>query len=310
MNHNCIFVCVFNKESYVELFFLLLESILQYGNLNHKTDILVYTSTSFMNIIKKHYLFLFNDKKIFFEINDTYDTIDKACKSRYNVFNLNSIDKYNKILYLDTDIVIIHDINKVFDVCKKDVIYVVMEGDINCSTDYWGKSLFGDEINSYPKNTYAFSSGIILFNNCKKIKRLFYKINKDMNNRNHYFNDQPFLVYNAFKYKLYDNIKLNKITTMYYEYKPNLNRDSTNTIHHFCGWPGFTEHKLIRMECFLFHLNLYRFSKTIFSYDKNLMESVTNFIQKYYDVKIIKKYKIFDLEFRRDIRKMIEKYSE
>ena len=39
---NCIFICVFNQEQYVDMFFILLESIFIYGNLNN-TDILVYT---------------------------------------------------------------------------------------------------------------------------------------------------------------------------------------------------------------------------------------------------------------------------
>ena len=50
---NCIFICIFNKEKYVDMFYLLLENILLYGNLDYNTNILVYTSTKFMNIIKK-----------------------------------------------------------------------------------------------------------------------------------------------------------------------------------------------------------------------------------------------------------------
>ncbi len=35
------------------MFYLLLESILIYGKLDNNTNILIYTSTPFMNIIKK-----------------------------------------------------------------------------------------------------------------------------------------------------------------------------------------------------------------------------------------------------------------
>ena len=70
---NCIFVCVFNQEKYVEMFYLLLESIFIYGNLDDNTDILIYTSTPFMNMIKQSQLF--NDEKVKFEINDTYNDI-------------------------------------------------------------------------------------------------------------------------------------------------------------------------------------------------------------------------------------------
>ena len=91
---NCIFCCVFNQEKYIDMFFLLLESIFIYG-VEVYTNILVYTSTPFMNIIKQSHLF--NNDKIIFEINDTYDNIDKACKARLDLFNLHSIMNYNKI---------------------------------------------------------------------------------------------------------------------------------------------------------------------------------------------------------------------
>ena len=59
---NCIFICIFNQEKYVDMFYLLLENILLYVNLDYNTNILVYTSTKFMNIIKKPYKFSFYDQ--------------------------------------------------------------------------------------------------------------------------------------------------------------------------------------------------------------------------------------------------------
>ena len=53
----CIFCCVFFQEKYVDMFYLLLESIFIYGNLDDNTNILVYTSTNFMNTIKQSHLF-------------------------------------------------------------------------------------------------------------------------------------------------------------------------------------------------------------------------------------------------------------
>jgi lipopolysaccharide biosynthesis glycosyltransferase len=192
---NCIFCCVFNQEKYVDMFYLLLESILIYGNLDENTNILVYTSTTFMNVIKQSHLF---NEKIIFEINDTYDNIDKACKARLDLFNLHSITKYNKILYLDTDVLVKDDIKKVLDVCEEDILYVLEEGTINSDTDYWGKTLFGNEINNYNDNN-AFTSGILLFNNCEKIKGLFCKINEDMVNRPYNFSFYDKIFYQRVK---------------------------------------------------------------------------------------------------------------
>lgn len=171
---NCIFCCVFHQEKYLEMFYILLQSILTYGNVDVNTHILVYTTTLFMNTIKKSELF--NEEKIKFEINDTYDTIKKACRARYDIFKFPSIQnkKYKKILYLDTDIIVKDDINKVFHICQDDILYVLQEGEINSNLDYWGKSLFGNEIHNYVDKS-AFTSGILLFNNCEKIKILFNK---------------------------------------------------------------------------------------------------------------------------------------
>jgi predicted O-methyltransferase YrrM len=234
---------------YVNMTYLLLESLHIYGNLNTDTEILIYTSTKFMNIIKQSHLY--NSKKIFFEINDTYDTLDKACKARLDLFNFSSTQKYSKILYLDTDILIKDDISKVFDGCIEDLLYVLEErGDIrNDSNDFWGgKTLFSpDELHAL-EDKAGFTSGILLFKNCEKIKFLFEKINEDIVARSHIcmFHDQPFIVYNAYKYKLYNKQLLSSLAV-------NNNHDIHNNtiIHHFPGGPGCHHHKLIFMKNFL-----------------------------------------------------------
>ena len=244
----CIFVCIFNQEKYIPMFYLLLESIFIYGNLDDNTNILIYTSTLFMNIIKQSHLF--NDEKIKFEINNDYNDIDKSCKARLDLFHFSSISDYEKVLYLDTDILIKADVNVVFDVIKEDILYVVEEGTINDPLDYWGYSLFGDEINNYTDKS-AFSSGILLFNNCDKIKNLFQNINNDIINRPYNFGcyDQPYIIYNAFKYNLYDNKILkqygaNALNDDYKDY-------NDKVIHHFPGGPGCYSHKIPKMTYYL-----------------------------------------------------------
>ena len=243
---NCIFCSVFNQDKYVDMFYLLLESILTYGNLSNDTIILVYTSTPFMNKIKTSQLF--NKNKILFEINDTKDTIDKACKARLDLFDLESIKNYNKILYLDTDIIVKDNINKVFDICKEDILYVLEEGDLNTGFhDHHGRSLFGNELKNYDDKT-AFTSGILLFNNCEKIKNLFNKIIEDIikRPRNFLCCDQPYIVYNAFKYKLYNNKILKSLVV-----NNDNNIHSDKVIHHFPGGPGIYQHKINNMTIFL-----------------------------------------------------------
>jgi hypothetical protein len=242
---NCIYITVFNHKKYVDMFYLLLESIFIYGNLDDTTHILVYTSTKFMNMIKRSHLF--NADIIKFETNDTYDNIDKACKARLDVFKLPSIANYNKILYLDTDILVKGDINTIFNLCKEDIIYALEEGTINSHTNYWGLILFGNEVNNYHDIT-AFTSGILLFNNSDKMKHLFNSINEDIIKRPYQFDcyDQPYIVYNAFKHNQYNN-KIFKS----YVVNNNNNIHSDKIIHHFPGGPGVYQHKIDAMTIFL-----------------------------------------------------------
>ena len=230
------------------MFYLLLESIFIYGNLADETEILVYTSTPFMKIIKKSHLF--DSSKIKFEINDSYNNVDRACRSRLDLFELPSISKYNKVLYLDTDILVKDDITNIFNVCTKDVLYVLEEGTIECDTDYWGARLFGDELNNYQDKS-AFTSGILLFNNCEKVKFLFGKIKEHISQSNYTFScyDQPFIVYNSFKYNLYDNKTLKSLVV-----NNDHNICSDKVVHHFPGGPGVYQHKIHDMTIFLNNL--------------------------------------------------------
>ena len=252
---NCIFVCVFNQSKYIEMFYLLLESILMYGNLKN-TKIIVYTSTEFMNTIKSHYLY---NNQLIFEINDNYNTVNLACKSRLDVFQLESVKSCEKILYLDTDILIQHEIEPIFDLCVNDILYAVEEGLITNEKDYYGFSLFGDEIHKY-KDKSAFTSGILLFNNCEKIQQLFENIKLSFQTMIYKgpCNDQPYIIYNAFKYGLYNNKVLNNYVANY-NFWCNQNclfdLHSNKIIHHFPFGAGTFKEKLFQMNRWFTQVN-------------------------------------------------------
>jgi predicted O-methyltransferase YrrM len=240
---NCIFCCIFYDEIHIKMFYLLLESIFIYGNIDDNTDILIYTTTPYMNIIKDSHLF---NNKIKFEINDNYiNNINITPK--LDVFNLQSIYNYEKILYLNNNVIVKDNINILFNSVFQDILYVFEEGNIKTDHyDLYGKSLFTNEINNY-EDTSAFTTNILLFNNCYKIQHLFSKINEDINNRSEKFilHDQPYIVYNAFKYKLFDNKLLKKFISI------DNYIHSDNIIHYFAGNPNNNSHKFSNMTIFL-----------------------------------------------------------
>ena len=246
---NCIFICIFNDINYVKMFYILLDSIYKYANLNDDIDILIYTSSEFMTLIKENNLYI---DKIKFEINDNYNSIFKACQARLDLFNLQSIHNYKNILYLDTDIIVINDLNKLFTIINDNILYVLKEGRIDNKNNYWGYSLFDNEINNYNDKS-GFNTGILLFRNCEKIKFLFSKIKEDILLRPYNFTciEQPYIIYNAFKYELFDNKILNQ-----YAINNDFNINSNKIIHHFPGQPGIYSHKLIYMKEFMDKLKL------------------------------------------------------
>ena len=188
--------------------------------------------------------------------SNTTKTVEKACKARLDLFDLlvaaNGKCNYKKILYLDTDIIVKGDLKAIFDLCQKDKLYVLEEGSIDSDTDFWGKTLFlnAGDLELYTNKT-AFTSGILLFNNSVKMKELFSAIKKDMIERpfKFYCQDQPYIVYNAFKYDLYDNQVLKPFVV-------NNDHDvfSSKTIHHFPGDPGMHQNKLNHMFAFIIRL--------------------------------------------------------
>lgn len=243
---NCIFICVFNNKEYIKLLRLLLESIFIHNEMINN-EILIYTNTNFMNKIKQcHLMFPF----IQFEINDNYNNVDLACKSRLDLFYLKNISKYEKILYLDSDILIKGDINNIFNLCNDELLYVLEEGVVDDPKDYYGRTLFGNDINNYKGKT-AFTSGILLFKKCEKIKIFFDIVREDILKRPYYFDcyDQPYIVYNAFIQNIYNNQSLKP-----YAVNNNFDIDSEYIIHHFPGIPGYHNKKLEKMTNFMIEL--------------------------------------------------------
>jgi len=255
---NCVFITIFYEENYLNMLYLLLESIYLFGELDDKTDVLIYTSTKFKNIIK---MGPYNSSLLQFAVNDSKLNVDSACKARLDLFSLPQTNNYEKILYLDTDILIQYPLSKVFDIAENDLLYVLREGyitdNINGIDIYGGKTFFKDSVNKYADKS-AFSSGILLLKNCIKMRKLFYEINKHIRLTPHDFHDQPHIVYNAFKYNLFDNKLLTELAVNINNCEPveNIfmtehNKHYGKAIIHFPGVPGRYAHKIFIMGDFL-----------------------------------------------------------
>jgi lipopolysaccharide biosynthesis glycosyltransferase len=273
---NLIYMCVFYKESYITLLKLLITSISLKGNIDkNTTDILIITSQSFQPIIQQALSSFY--LPIHYYILDLKTLMDASC-CKLKIFNYEQIDKYDKILYLDTDVLVNSDLNMLFNIdISSELLYALEEGTIG--HEYWGSEFF--DFNIFNMNTSAYSAGVFYFMNSESIKNLFEVTNQHISD---YMStnlpvpkclDQPFLVYNSFIQKKYDN----KMMITYVENNPTtLQRQ--RIIYHFPGGPGNYDGKYPKMCNFLNKINTSVYNDTIADtilQDKNSMSSLKIF---------------------------------
>ena len=233
-----IYTGAFLKKEYAEMLFLLLKSYHDYGISNNflKTNtvtFLIICSDDLMNdIIKiKRVLWRINilvwPVTISKNVHSFLQTLE-ACFYRYRIFQWEPIKNYDRILYLDTDILITNSISNILDINPENKIYVLSEG----NTTQW---IHGSELFDVNPKTSAFTSGIMLFNNCGDIKKLFDDIINDAmqklktNPKLVRGYDQPFTIYHAYKNNLYNNEELEDVAIN------NPKKFSGHTISHFPG---------------------------------------------------------------------------
>ena len=238
---NLLYFCIFYNEKYLILGDLLLKSLSIFGKIDKsKTDILLCTSREFMEKFKDNkYVKELGVKFFVFEANNLYEACSARLNifnyEKINDYNkilfllffflslffllcyfeeINVVDllvvnhcnypfyNYNKILYIDTDILITDNLNNIFNKEINKKLYAKEEaGSRKWHYFLWHKS----KIKWLPKD--SFSTGVLLFLNCPEIKELFSKIYLHI--KDHIKNkkkmpssvDQPFIIYHCYQKK-------------------------------------------------------------------------------------------------------------
>lgn len=214
-----VYISVFLKKDYINLLNLLFESLIVSRTDLNNIDILVITQNDFKCDIKK----ISEKCKIDIEIKcldfwyskykknrrktqKKYIDILDASQMSLRIFELVNLDLYEKILYLDADVLVLRDLNEIFNIQIKNKLYAEQQS--NIKSGHHGSMFF--DFTKMNKNTPAFCAGILLFKNCNEIKELFKKTLKHI--KEHIISkkpipmcvEQPFLVYNTIMCNLYD----------------------------------------------------------------------------------------------------------
>jgi hypothetical protein len=146
-----------------------------------------------------------------------------------DIFNFTLINKYTKLLYLDTCVIVKGDVTKLFNIIEKDILYVLEEGNLlNDAEDFYGGNTIPyNEIIYDQTDMSGFTSKILLFNICEKISQLFKEIVKNKTTIK-LQGIQQYIVYTAYKYQLYNNKLLKKYAVINDD-----NIDSEKILHYF-----------------------------------------------------------------------------
>ena len=194
---NLIYYSVYFDNGYVELFELSLQTIIQNSKLKN-IDFLVITDEATQELIKK--TDVYKNVNINFLITDTPTDGVEASKNKCLIYNYEKIDNYKKILFLDTDIVCIGDMNNVFNkTIQPNIIYSARPSTSTYNTHksiYHGLSFYTDEDIKYltDNKQLPFNAGQFLFVNSKSMRNHFNNLVWFMKNwPGEYFFEQSFM---------------------------------------------------------------------------------------------------------------------
>uniref|UniRef100_A0A6C0DJ37 Glycosyltransferase 2-like domain-containing protein n=1 Tax=viral metagenome TaxID=1070528 RepID=A0A6C0DJ37_9ZZZZ len=248
---NLVYLGVFFNKDYIELLRIFLITTKLYSNLD-SIDFLVITSEDFVSDI--------NNLSTTIGIPLRTMTLDVSrlvggAFARLYIFEYENIMAYDKILYLDTDIIIQGDLMNIFNETIEDKIYGLKEGTIE--HEIHGGWWF--DFSTIDKNTIGINSGILLFKPTDTMKSLFREtldhVNISKQTKMPQCADQPFVNYHFIKASKYDIQLIDKHCLIYcIDPPPPPSAPTSVVVCHFV-WPiGNAKHKMGRIKPHVSHI--------------------------------------------------------
>ena len=240
-NKNLVYSCVFFNEKYINLVGLLLRSYHLFG-FDESIQYVIFTNKEFEPKVRS----LCESLGFSFDIWVLdLNTFFESAYCRLMIFDYPHIQDYSKILYLDCDILIGNCIKPLFQIVTDEILYTLKEA---TTKDKNHGGIFFE--NDYPE-TSTFTTGVLLFKNCNKIKQLFSEVLVHISEylKTHTEGpgclDQPFVIYHALTKKMYNNELLEGLVIN----NPKEMKDEI--IYHFPSLVGVYETKIHYMNDFL-----------------------------------------------------------
>lgn len=253
MPRNLIYACIFMNKNYIHLLKIALQSMQKFGDKPADTDILIITeeqcNDDIVDMAER------GNIKLDTFLLKGHDTIFLAALARAFIFQYPRIDEYDRILYLDTDIIVSNSLSLILNKDPGTKLCGMREGRIG--HEWWGGDVFFD-FTKVDKDTEAFSTCVLYFKNCREMKVLFNKIHESVITIYPTLEgipitlEQPFIIYTAVMNDAYDNSLLNGLVVNHPD------NYSKQVISHFPIGPGDYTSKLFKMNEYFAFLNACR----------------------------------------------------
>ena len=250
---NLVYLSVFHERKYVELLKILMLTV-KYFSKTETMDFLVLTSPAFVPLIQE--LAAFIQIPIGIKVFN-FTTMQEACCARLHIFDYEHIASYDKILYIDTDIIVQNDITTLFDHDLEDKIYALKEGSLGI--EWFGGWFF--DFTVFDRAAPAINSGILLFKNTERVRQIFTDIIAHIDGMLEQAapmpkcHDQAFISYHIIRAGIHDTSLLDKYALIITDTPQPPPLSPTSIIFCHFAWPiGDAAHKKTRMIKHLDHL--------------------------------------------------------
>lgn len=222
-----IYYSISGNSEYVKLIEMSINSLLKNG---YNGDILIICDENIKNILQLNY------ENLLYMIIDKVDS-HQSSGNKLRIYEYEKLENYDKILYLDCDILITKNIDLLFLECNEDKFVVSSESEELKETIilvHWAGPLLSLEEKKLYENIKSINAGVFLFNNIPSNLELLKKTYEMFIDKEKYpCYEQPYLNYN-----LLINNKFIHSLQKYITHHSYYNFDENKIINHYCGGPG------------------------------------------------------------------------
>jgi hypothetical protein len=244
INKHLIYFTLNNNINYIKLAKLCISSLYNAG---YNGDFLFITN--FENEILSNINFLNAPK--FLNLGD--QKLIHSSANKLKIFLYKDINKYDKIIFSDTDILWLKNPNTLFELINQNKFYVSNEKSL-MSDKWWGGDILSDIEKIHIKNNNIFGINAGIFGFSSSMIDYIKNIDIFMNHNFHLVNtclEQPFLNVYLYRNDLYNNSFTSYISHDGYD-----NNKYSGTALHFAGGPGNFNIKYDKMLSYIKNNNL------------------------------------------------------